>query len=231
MSAPPDSGDWLSRLPSAPSAPGTVKAPKRPQTRAEAFQAKADTAKRVNEERVQPGTCPKCSAVVLYGRYLGLLDVADAVPVAYEDAWQAVTSGARLYMVFNKKLKIMTGDARSHFGVQYVHVEHVSCGRITPKPIVLPKPEKAEDDGTIPFDIGLKPWRCWDCQELIQPENQAIVISHDGPRSSYYMCHCDKACVPVKSASILAQRKPKHPKINKLTGKYEEPKKGEVLPS
>jgi hypothetical protein len=92
----------------------------------------------------------------------------------------------------------------------------------------MPKPQKVDDD-VPPFELERKAWRCWDCQELVPPERQSVVISYNGPNVSYYYCHCDQQCEPV-STTKLGSRKVKYPKLNPRTMRYETPKKGEVLP-
>jgi hypothetical protein len=196
------------------------------------MEEKRETRKLADEGKVKPGQCPRCSGAVLFTRQAGLLYVVDAIPVPYHSTWQSYTPEQRVwgnFVVVRGRLKAVMhiSDVRM-YNAEFVHQEHVSCGRVVPRLTEMPKPEK-EDSDVPPFEGQLKPWRCWDCRELIQPEQQAIVIQYDGPDISYYYCHCDYACKPVVSAK-LGTRKVRHPKINPRTMKYEEPKKGEVLP-
>jgi hypothetical protein len=181
----------------------------------------------------RPGACPRCGTPVLFARELGFLTVVDAIPVRYESTWQSMVPGSfyGIFCIVRGQLKALLhdSDVRRTYGVEYVHTEHVSCGRVVPRLTEMPKPQKVDND-VPPFESGLKTWRCWDCQEIIPPERQAVVIQYNGPNVSYYYCHCDQQCQPVHNRGQLGTRKVKYPKINPRTMKYDAPKKGEVLP-
>ena len=205
---------------------------RKPRTRAEAFEAKREARQAAQDGKAHPGQCPRCSRPVLYSRALGILTVIDAIPVAYESTWQSKVEQSvwGLFVVVRGLIKpVMHKSDVAMYKAEYVHLEHVSCGKVTPRLTEPPKSPK-EDSDVPPFDGEFrKPWRCWDCREMIQPEQQGIVIHYDGPDISYYYCHCDKACEPAVSVA-LGKPKVRHPKINPRTMKYEEPKKGEVIP-
>lgn len=220
------------------------------QTKAQAFEAKAETARTAAEEKLKAGTCPQCATVVLYSRTVGLLDVVDAVPIQ-EPEWTYVAAGRTTYIVVdNRRLKRATYDARRFWPKAPIHAEHTACGKIVPVPVELAKtPRDYDGDVEPPFDVGLlaplgeltrvsdlseqetmKSWRCFNCNEIIEPDEQAFAVTYNGPRSSYYITRCAKQCETKLYGPQTAGKKPRYPKINKLTGEYEEPKKGEVLP-
>lgn len=202
-------------------------------TRADAMEEKAESRKQADEGKVHPGQCPRCNAPVLFARRLGLLYVVDAIPVPYQSTWQSMVPGRfyGIFIVLRGRIKALLHSSDvAMYKAEYVHNEHVSCGRVVPRLTEPEKPPK-EDSDVPPFEgMKLKTWRCWDCRELIPPERQSIVISYDGPDMAYYYCHCDQECQPVGRSTKLGKSKVKYPKINPRTMKYEEPKKGEVLP-
>lgn len=213
-------------------APESVRRPAQRQTKAQVMDERKERHKLAEEGKVKPGTCPKCGTPVIFARELGFLTVVDAIPVKFESTWQSMVGNERFYGIFvvvrgTMKTLLHVSDVRM-YEAEYVHAEHVSCGRVVPRIADVPKPHK-EDSDVPPFEFR-KPWRCWDCRELIPVERQAVVISYDGPDVSYYYCHCDQQCQPVSSSGQLGKRKVRHPKINPRTMKYEAPKKGEVLP-
>lgn len=215
---------WLQGPPEQPPAP------KARRTRADAMAEKAESRKLADEGKLKPGSCSRCGLTVMFTRMQGLLYVVEAIPVHISTTWQAVLDGAGVYLIVDNKLKPATKTAQTYYKSEYVFLEHIKCGRVVPRLIELPKVEtKSKDDGDVP-PFELKPWRCWDCRELIQPEQQGISLSYDGPDMSYYMCHCDRDCKPVGQGAKLKQRQPRYPKLNPRTMKYEAPKKGEVLP-
>lgn len=229
-----DGMSWLQPPPGVVDVPApTDSAARRPagaRSRAEVFAEKSDRARAVAEERVKPGACPKCAAPVMYSREVGLLTVVDVTPVYPADEVDLEGS----YIVAGTKLKRATFEVRQYYGPRFVYTEHTSCGRIVPTPVKVEKKSKGDDPwaDAPPFDDGskLKTWRCWNCDEVIPPERQGVVIQYDGPNYSYYHCHCDTDCVtrernPVK----VGERKKVYPKIDKF-GHYAEVKKGESMP-
>lgn len=219
--------EWLG----APVEP--VPRPKRRATKAEVMDERKERAKLAEEDKAQPGTCPKCGTPVLFARHMGFMYVCDAIPVRYDSTWQSYVKDRYWghFAVVRGLLKpVMHHSDVKMYGLEYVHLEHDSCGKVIPRLAEIPKPPK-EDSDVPPFEDDFrKPWRCWDCREVIPPERQAVVISYNGPDISYYYCHCDQQCQPVNSTGQLGTRKVKYPKINPRTMKYEAPKKGEVLP-
>jgi hypothetical protein len=178
---------------------------------------------------IHMGTCPRCGCVVMYARETGLLTVVEAVPT--EDEIGCLVTGRLTYSVSNNHLKLRTAAWRAYSPDSTAHPEHTACdgpgGRTpTPRPIRRPPPPPSDPNEKPPFD--LKPWRCWVCDTLIQPEEQGMVIQYDGPEMSYYSCRCAADCTPKERTQItLGEKKPRYARVDRF-GNRMEPKKGEV---